>query len=229
MAGSDIILRVENVSKYFGRIMALKDVSFELERGKGVIKPTSGKIYLDGREVRFKSAADAMSKGIAITYQFLELVDTAKVWENFYMGREVTKKIGPIKLLNVSYMKNRVQDCLTQYGINLDVDIEVGQLTGEEKQILAIARAVEMNPKILLLDESFTYLSLEGRERVCKFLRRINEERGVTMIVVSHDLDLVKRLSDDVMVLRQGRKVFYGPASQITIDEIIGYMLGAHS
>ena len=246
MNASDVILRVENLSKNFGRITALKDVSFELERGKilglvgdngagkstllkiiaGVLKPTSGKIYLDGEEVRFKSPAEAMAKGIAITYQFLELVDTAKVWENFYMGREVVKHIGPIRILDVAYMKRRVREALMQYGINLDVDIEVGQLTGEEKQILAIARAVEMNPKILLLDESFTYLSLEGRERICKFLRRINEEHGVTIIVVSHDLDLVKRLSDDIMVLRQGKKVYYGPAEQITVDDILGYMLG---
>jgi len=246
MAGSDVVLRVENVSKYFGRIAALRGVSFELERGKilglvgdngagkstllkiiaGVLKPTSGKIYLDGREVRFRNAAEAMARGIAITYQFLELVDTAKVWENFYMGREVTKRIGPIKLLNINFMRNKVKDCLTKYGINLDVDTEVGQLTGEEKQLLAIARAVETNPKILLLDESFTYLSIEGRERVCKLLRKINEEHGVTIIVVSHDLDLVKRLSDDIMVLREGRKVFYGPVSQVTIDDIIGYMLG---
>ncbi|MEM0329599.1 MAG: ATP-binding cassette domain-containing protein [Nitrososphaerota archaeon] len=249
MVKPDVALRVENVSKYFGRIEALRDVSFELERGKilglvgdngagkstllkiiaGILKPTTGKIYLNGEEVRFKSAADAMARGIAMTHQFLELVETAKVWENFYMGREVTKKIGPLKMLNVAYMRNKVKETLAQYGVNLNVDEEVGKLTGEERQILAIARAVDMNPQILLLDESFTFLSIEGRQKVADFIKRINKERGITVIVVSHDLDLVKYLSDDIMVLRQGRKVFYGPAEQLTIDDIIAYMLGTLS
>jgi len=249
MTASNIALRVENVSKYFGRIEALRDVSFELERGKilglvgdngagkstllkiiaGILKPTTGKIYLNGEEVRFKSAADAMARGIAMTHQFLELVETAKVWENFYMGREVTKKIGPLKMLNVAYMRNKVKETLAQYGVNLNVDEEVGKLTGEERQILAIARAVDTNPQILLLDESFTFLSIEGRQKVADFIKRINRERCITVIVVSHDLDLVKYLSDDIMVLRQGRKVFYGPAEQLTIDDIIAYMLGTLS
>ncbi|MEM0488415.1 MAG: ATP-binding cassette domain-containing protein [Candidatus Bathyarchaeia archaeon] len=249
MVKPDVALRVENVSKYFGRIEALRDVSFELERGKilglvgdngagkstllkiiaGILKPTTGKIYLNGEEVRFKSAADAMARGIAMTHQFLELVETAKVWENFYMGREVTKKIGPLKMLNVAYMRNKVKETLAQYGVNLNVDEEVGKLTGEERQILAIARAVDTNPQILLLDESFTFLSIEGRQKVADFIKRINRERCITVIVVSHDLDLVKYLSDDIMVLRQGRKVFYGPAEQLTIDDIIAYMLGTLS
>jgi len=214
MTASNIALRVENVSKYFGRIEALRDVSFELERGKilglvgdngagkstllkiiaGILKPTTGKIYLNGEEVRFKSAADAMARGIAMTHQFLELVETAKVWENFYMGREVTKKIGPLKMLNVAYMRNKVKETLAQYGVNLNVDEEVGKLTGEERQILAIARAVDTNPQILLLDESFTFLSIEGRQKVADFIKRINRERCITVIVVSHDLDLVKYL-----------------------------------
>lgn len=248
MTVSNIALRVENVSKYFGRIEALRGVSFELERGKilglvgdngagkstllkiiaGILKPTTGRIYLNGEEVRFRSAADAMARGIAMTHQFHneQLVEIARVWENFYMGREATKKIGPLKMLNVAYMRNKVKETLAQYGVNLDVDEEVGKLTGEERQILAIARAVDMNPQILLLDESFTFLSIEGRQKVAEFIKRINRERCITVIVVSHDLDLVKYLSDDIMVLRQGRKVFYGPAEQLTIDDIIAYMLG---
>ena len=251
MVSSDVILSVEDLSKYFGRVEALKNVSFELERGKilglvgdngagkstllkiiaGILKPTTGKIYLNGEEVRFRSAADAMAKGIAMTHQFHneQLVEIAKVWENFYMGREAIKKIGPLKLLDISYMKNRVKTVLTQYSVNLNIDEEVGKLTGEERQILAIARAVETNPRILLLDESFTYLSIEGRQRVADFIKKINREQDITVIVVSHDLDLVKHLSEYIMVLRQGRKVFYGPAGQLTVDDIVSYMLGTYS
>jgi simple sugar transport system ATP-binding protein len=249
MVGSDIILRVENVSKYFGRVEALKDVSFELERGRilglvgdngagkstllkiiaGVLRPTTGRIYLNGEEVRFRSAADAMARGIAMTHQFLELVETAKVWENFYMGREATKRIGPLKILDVAHMKNRVKAALAQYGVNINIDDEVAKLTGEERQILAIARAVDIDPQILLLDESFTFLSIEGRQRVADFIKKINREKCITVIVVSHDLDLIKYLSDYIMVLRQGRKVFYGPADQLSVDDIVAYMLGTYS
>lgn len=251
MVGSGIILRVENVSKYFGRVEALKDVSFELERGRilglvgdngagkstllkiiaGVLRPTTGRIYLNGEEVRFRSAADAMARGIAMTHQFHneQLVEIAKVWENFYMGREATKRIGPLKILDVAHMKNRVKAALAQYGVNINIDDEVAKLTGEERQILAIARAVDIDPQILLLDESFTFLSIEGRQRVADFIKKINREKCITVIVVSHDLDLIKYLSDYIMVLRQGRKVFYGPADQLSVDDIVAYMLGTYS
>jgi ABC-type sugar transport system ATPase subunit len=126
-------------------------------------------------------------------------------------------------------MKNRVKAALAQYGVNINIDDEVTKLTGEERQILAIARAVDIDPQILLLDESFTFLSIEGRQRVADFIKKINREKCITVIVVSHDLDLIKYLSDYIMVLRQGRKVFYGPADQLSVDDIVAYMLGTYS
>jgi simple sugar transport system ATP-binding protein len=238
-------MELRNISKNYGTVMALSDVSFDLERGKilglvgdngagkstllkilsGDIQPSDGEIFLEGRRTRFKSTAEAMKTGIAIAYQFLELVDSAMVWENFFMGRELTKRIGPFVFLDVEKMKQLTGEAIAKYGTEFDVTREVGELSGEQRQIIAVTRAIEANPEILLLDESFTLLSLEGRREIVDFLKEVNKKNNITMVIVSHDLDLVKELSHHIMVLRGGEKVFFGRTDEISIDEIVRYML----
>jgi simple sugar transport system ATP-binding protein len=245
MSGSGIMMEVKNISKNYGTIRALSNVSFHLERGKilglvgdngagkstllkilsGDLQPSEGEIYIAGERTRFKSTADAMRIGIAIAYQFLELVDSAMVWENFFMGRELTKRIGPLLFLDIGKMKRFTTEAIAKYGTEFDVTREVGELSGEQRQIIAVTRAIEANPEILLLDESFTLLSLEGRKEIVDFLREVNKKSDITMVIVSHDLDLVKELSHSIMVLRGGEKMFFGRTDEISIDEIVGYML----
>ena len=245
MGGSGPMLEVKNISKNFGTVRALRNMSFDLEGGKilglvgdngagkstllkilsGGLQPSGGKIYLEGKGTRFKSPADAMKKGIAMAYQFLELVDIAKVWENFFMGRELTKRMGPLAFLDVKKMKHLTAEAIAKYGHTFDVEREVGELSGEQRQIIAVTRAIEANPEILLLDESFTLLSLEGRKEILNFLRKVNKKIGITMIIVSHDLDLIKKLSHYIMVLRGGERIFFGHTDKISIDEIVKYML----
>jgi simple sugar transport system ATP-binding protein len=221
-------------------------VSFDIERGKilglvgdngagkstllkilsGDLHPSGGNIYLNGKEIRFNGPADAMKMGIAIAYQFLELVDIASVWENFFMGRELTKrKIGPFAFLDIEKMKHLTAEAIAKHGPKLDVEREVIELSGEQRQIIAVSRAIEADPKILLLDESFTLLSLEGRKEIVDFLGNVNKKCDITMVIVSHDLDLIKKLSHYIMVLRSGEKVFFGRTDEISIDEIVKYML----
>jgi simple sugar transport system ATP-binding protein len=239
-------MEVKNISKNFGTVRALCNVSFDIERGKilglvgdngagkstllkilsGDLHPSGGNIYLNGKEIRFNSPADAMKMGIAIAYQFLELVDIASVWENFFMGRELTKrKIGPFAFLDIEKMKHLTSEAITKHGPKLDVEREVIELSGEQRQIIAVSRAIEADPKILLLDESFTLLSLEGRKEIVDFLGNVNKKCDITMVIVSHDLDLIKKLSHYIMVLRSGEKVFFGRTDEISIDEIVKYML----
>ena len=239
------MLEVKNISKNFGTVSALRSMSFDLEGGKilglvgdngagkstllkilsGDLQPSGGKIHLEGKGTRFKSPADAMKKGIAIAYQFSELVDIAKVWENFFMGRELTKRIGPLAFLDVEKMKHLTAEAMAKYGYTFDIEREVRGLSGEQRQIIAVTRAIEANPEILLLDESFTLLSLEGRKEILNFLRKVNKKVGITMIIVSHDLELIKKLSHYIMVLRGGEKIFFGQTDKISIDEIVKYML----
>jgi simple sugar transport system ATP-binding protein len=243
--GSGTMMQVKNISKNYGTVRALSNVSFDLERGKilglvgdngagkstllkilsGDLQPSGGEIYIEGKSTRFKSPADAMKIGIAIAYQFLELVDSATVWENFFIGRELTKRIGPLVFLDIEKMKHLTAEAIAKYGPKLDIEREVGELSGEQRQIVAVTRAIEANPEILLLDESFTLLSLEGREEIVNFLREVNKTSEITMVIVSHDLDLVKELSHYIMVLRGGEKMFFGRTDEIDIDEIVRYML----
>ncbi|UCF94097.1 MAG: sugar ABC transporter ATP-binding protein [Desulfobacterales bacterium] len=245
MAGSGPMLEVKNISKNFGKVRALRSMSFELEKGKilglvgdngagkstllkilsGDLQPSAGQIYLESKATRFKSPADAMKKGIAIAYQFLELVDIAKVWENFFMGRELTKRIGPLAFLDVQRMKYLTAEAIAKYGHTFDIEREVRELSGEQRQIIAVTRAIEANPEILLLDESFTLLSLDGRKDIVNFLGEVNKKIGITMIIVSHDLELIKTLSHYIMVLRAGEKMFFGHTDKISIDQIVKYML----
>ena len=239
------MVKVKNISKNYGTVRALSNVSFELERGKilglvgdngagkstllkilsGDLQPSDGEIHLESRRTRFKSPADAMKIGIAIAYQFLELVDSAKVWENFFMGRELTRRIGPLVFLDIDKMKRLTAESIAKYGTVVNVEREVGELSGEQRQIIAVTRAIEANPKILLLDESFTLLSLEGRKEIVGFLKEVSKKSDITMVIVSHDLDLVKELSHYIMVLRGGEKVFFGRTDEISIDEIVKFML----
>lgn len=237
------MIEVKNVSKNFGTVRALSNVSFNLESGKilglvgdngsgkstllkilsGDLQPSGGKIFIEGKITRLRSPADAMKMGIAIAYQFLELVDSASVWENFYMGREINKGKSPF--LDIKKMKQLSAEAIAKHGPKFNIDSEVGEISGEQRQIVAITRAMEANPKILLLDESFNLLSLEGRQEMVDFLRNVNKECGTTMIIVSHDLDLVIKLSHCIMVLRNGEKYFFGRTEEITIDKIVKYMI----
>jgi len=153
------------------------------------------------------------------------LVDCAKVWENFFMGRELARRLGFFSILDIKEMKRITAEAIARYGYKLDVDREVESLSGDERQIIAVTRAVEFQPKLLLLDEAFTMLSVDGRAEVIEFLKEVNKQSGISMIVVSHDLDLVKELSHYIMVLRAGEKVFFGKNEDISVDEIIEYML----
>jgi len=245
MKGSVPLLKVEGLSKSFGAIRAVHDVSFELERGEilglvgdngagkstllnmlfGRLQPTGGKIFFEGEEVRFRDPSDAMRKGVAIAYQFLDLVDIAPLWANFFMGRELTRKVGPFGFLDKKKMQSLTEEKLAHCGYKADVNREVRELSGGERQILAVSKAIETNPKLLLLDEPFTLLSIEDTDRFVCLVKEINKKTSASIIVVSHTLSLVKEVSHYIMLLKAGEKAFLEPADSVSIDRIIEVML----
>jgi len=218
------MLEVKNISKNFDTIRALCNVSFNLERGKilgfvgdngagrttllkilsGGLQPSSGEIYIEGKAVKFKSPADAMKKGISIVYQFLELVDIATVWENFFMGRELTKRIGPLAFLDVKRMKKLSAKSIAEYGHTFNIEREIGELSGGQRQIIAVTRAIEADPKILLLDEPTHGLSKRIINDIFNILKKAKEQKDTSIIITSQWYEQISDFVDDVIVLRRG-------------------------
>jgi len=246
MKGAGPILEVKDISKNFGTVRGLRDVSFDLERGKilglvgdngagrstllkilnGGLQPSGGKIYLEGKGTRFKSPADAMKKGIAIAYQFSELVDIAKVWENFFMGRELTKRMGPLAFLDVKKMKHLTAEAIAKYGHTFDVEREVGELSGGQRRILAISRAIEANPKIFLLDEPTAGLSKRVIKEIFDLLTKAKEEKDTSIIITSQWYEQISDFIDDVIVLRRGEVVGHFDAESANRGKIFKLAMG---
>ncbi|MBW2058298.1 MAG: sugar ABC transporter ATP-binding protein [Deltaproteobacteria bacterium] len=224
MKRTDPILRLKHISKDFGTVRALSRISFDLGGGKilglvgdngagkstllrilsGDLQPSSGEIYLGEKPVRFKNPADAMRQGIAIVYQFLQLVDIAKVWENFFMGRELTKRIGPFPFLDIERMKRLTAEAIAKYGHTFDIEREIRELSGGQRQIIAVTRAVEANPDILLLDEPTHGLSKRVIREIFDLLRTAKEEKDTSIIITSQWYEQISDFVDEVMVLRLG-------------------------
>jgi len=218
------VLEVKNISKDFGTIRALHNVSFALERGRilglvgdngagrstllqvlsGGLQPSSGELYLEGVRTHLKSTADAMKKGIAIAYQFSKLVDIATVWENFFMGREQTRRIGPLTFLDVEKMKQCTAKVFADYGHTLDIEREVKGLSGGQRRLLSISRAIEAHPKIFLLDEPTHGLSKRIITDIFDLLGKAKEEKDTSIIITSQWFEQISDFIDEVIVLRRG-------------------------
>ena len=246
MPGAVPLLEVKSISKSFGTVRALSNVSFDLQKGKilglvgdngagrttllgilsGGLRPSDGEICLRGKEARFKSPADAMKKGIAIVYQSQELVDVAKVWENFFLGRELTKRIGPLVLLDVERMKRITTEAIAKYGHTFNIEREIGELSGGQRQIISVTRAIEANPQILLLDEPTHGLSKRIIRDIFDLLRKAKQEKDTSIIITSQWYEQVSDFIDDVIVLRRGQIVGHFDAESADRVKIFKLAMG---
>jgi ABC-type sugar transport system ATPase subunit len=220
------LLEVRGISKNYGAVRALSNVSFDLERGQilglvgdngagrttllrilcGSLQPSGGEIFLNGEQTRFKNPAEAMRKGVAIVYQPLELVDIASVWENFFIGREITKGA---RLLDIRKMKFLTAESIAKYGHTFDTEREVGELSGGQKQIVAVTRAIQASPQILLLDEPTHGLSKRVIKDFFDLLRKTAKaaEGDLSIIITGQWYEQVSDFIDDVIILRMGEVV----------------------
>jgi ABC-type sugar transport system ATPase subunit len=220
-------IEVENLSKRFGPLYALRDITFELKEketlglvgdngaGKstliktlcGIHQPTTGVIRIFGKAYDFLTPDIATKIGIAAVHQEYPLVPQRSVVENFFIGNEIKRDgiLGKLGILDLKKMRNETYEALKRMGINVNVNKPAGTLSGGEKQITAIARALYRNPKILLLDEPTTALSVVVEERFIEFLKQLKDKYSI--IYISHNLRRVIEISDRIMVLRQGRIV----------------------
>jgi len=242
MSTSSALLKLEKVSKYFGRVKALDKVYLEVPyksiigligdngAGKstllkiiaGVIQPDEGKIYFEGREVKLSSPLEARRLGIEMVHQNLaDIIDKLDVCTNFFLGRELCKRIGFLKVLDCENMEKITREYIAKVGINLrSVKEPLGILSGGEKQSVSIARATYFGGKLLLLDEPTSALSVRETEKVLNLVRRLRDEFGVSIIYVSHLLHHVYEIADRIVVLSKGRKIAELNKEETTVSEL---------
>ncbi len=240
------LLELDNISKYYGNIIALRDVSTYVNAGEvtcvlgdngagkstfikilaGVHQQTEGSIRMNGEEVRFDSPRGALAKGIATVYQDLAMVPLMSVWRNFFLGSEPTKNIGPFKWIDKSEAKRVAKSEMKKMGIDIrDTEQPVGTLSGGERQSVAIARAGYFGAKVLILDEPTSALGVKQSGVV---LKRIVEARkqGLAVIFITHNPRHAYPVGNRFLILNRGQSMGSFAKEEISIDELTRLMAG---
>jgi simple sugar transport system ATP-binding protein len=239
-------LRLENVSKHFGAIHALNDVSMSLEPGEvvglmgdngagkstlvkviaGNYRPTSGKIFINDREAIFHRPVEARQNGIEIVYQDLALCDNLSAAVNVFLGRELTRRIGPLKILDYAAMNAAAARLFKDLRSETRPRDMVRSMSGGQRQAVAIARTRLSNPDIVLMDEPTAAISVRQVAEVLNLIRELRKHR-IAVVLISHRMPDVFAVADRIVVLRRGNKVADKPATETSPEEITGLITGA--
>lgn len=244
----DVVLSVNHVTKRFGAVEALADVSFEVESGSitgligdngagkstmikiisGIMEPTEGELTLDGLQLDLTSPLEARDAGIETVHQTLALVEEFDVGENFYLGREMSTW-GPIRLCQTRKMAKQAEESMRNLGINLPGGVrrKVRSMSGGQRQAVAIARASFWQSRLLLLDEPTAALGVRESKQVLDLVQRLAEQ-GAAILLISHNMDDVARLCNKAVVLRQGRRVGH-LTGDFSSEDCVAYVTGARS
>ena len=236
------VLKVEHLHKEYPGVIAVKDMSFELHRGEvlallgengagkstmskmicGIEKPDRGSIYVDGKEVKFKSAMDARNEGITMVHQELTMVPEMTVAENVFMNRQPVNSFGHV---NWKELYKDTEKLLGQFKLDIRPQELVKHLTVGTQQLLEIIRATSMDSKIIILDEPTSSLADSQIELMFENVERLKKE-GYAFIYISHKLDEIFRIADKVVVMRDGTYVGEEKISDLDQDKIITMMVG---
>lgn len=244
--GSATLLELDNVSKFFGSVIALKDVSLAVDAGtvtcvlgdngagkstlikilSGVYRNDTGQYRVEGKVVHFSSPREALARGIASVFQDLATVPLMSIWRNFYLGNEPTKGYGPFRRFDVATAKAQVRSELLAMGIDVrDPDQPVGTLSGGERQAVAIARAVHFGAKVLILDEPTSALGVKQSGVVLRYVRQARE-RGVGVVFITHNPHHAHLVGDRFFLLNRGRPAGSYTRDSVTRDELVRAMAG---
>src|SRR5215475_10654996 len=240
------LLEVDNISKYYGNIVALRDISTYVNAGEvtcilgdngagkssfikilsGVHQADEGRVLIEGEEMHFASPRDARTRGIATVYQDLAMVPLMSIWRNFFLGAEPVRRIGPIRRFDSAYAKETVRDQLHAMGIDIrDPDQPVGTLSGGERQSVAIARAVFFGARVLILDEPTSALGVKQAGVVLKYILQARE-RGVAVIFITHNPHHAYPVGDRFVILNRGQSLGTFAKSEIDRQELVRMMAG---
>lgn len=237
-------LRADDIVKRFGRVEALRGASLAAHDGRvtaiigdngagkstlikclaGVHSPDGGRIELRGEEVTFANPQAARDAGLEVVYQDLALVDTLPVWKNLFLNRERRRR----GLLDRRAMRTQAAEMLERLDVGLpSVDEEIGNLSGGQRQAVAIARAAGWGGGVVIMDEPTAALGVREGAAVEDLILRLRDE-GRCLLVISHNFEQVMRISDHVYVMRQGRVVADVPTEQTSGMELVSLVTGAH-
>lgn len=238
-------LELRGVSKSFPGVKALDNVQLALRPGTvhalmgengagkstlmkclfGIYKMDAGEIYIDGEKVNISNPDEAMEKGIAMVHQELQPVPARSVAENLYLGRFPMKKIGPIQMIDHKKMYEDTAMWLKEVRMNFDPKALLGTLSIGQMQSVEIAKAVSHQAKVVIFDEPTSSLSDNEVEALFRIMNDLRD-KGVAMIYISHKMDEIKRISDDITIMRDGTYVGTWRTEELTTDDIITKMVG---
>ncbi len=237
----NIILRLENIKKYFGKVCALDNVTVDIYEGEilgllgdngagkttlvkiisGVLSPDGGTIYLNKKPVKFNSPVDARKMGIDTVEQNLSLVNIMDISRNFFLAREPFKKIGPIKVLDKRKMDMECRKAVEEVGVRVrSTEDMVSTLSGGERQSIAIGRAFHFGCRILLLDEPLAALSIKESRKVHEMIIKMKNS-GATIVYITHNVYHVYPIADRFVLLDKGKKLAEAEKEEVTPEEIM--------
>jgi simple sugar transport system ATP-binding protein len=243
-----VAIAAEHVSKRFGHVEALRDASIKVEYGQvvalfgdngagkstflrilqGIHRPDSGRIVIADKTATLEGVRDAQVLGVDTVHQDLSLAPDLSVTDNMFLRHEVLRSglLGSLGVLDRAGMAEHADSALRELSIALpSLDVPVRSLSGGQRQAVAVARAVMWSSTAVLLDEPTAALGARQSELVCQMMRRV-ADRGLGVLVVSHDLPRILAMADRVVILWRGRTALDAPASDLTVPDVVATMVG---
>lgn len=241
-------LRATGITKRFGALTALRGVDLEINGGEvlallgdngagkstfikilaGAHPQSDGELLVEGAPVRFSSPKDAASSGIATIFQELALSENLSISENVFLGRELRRSLLGVPFLRRKAMRDRVDGLLHELDAHIsDPEAPVGSLSGGQRQAVAICRALNLNAKLVIMDEPTAALAVAETRKVLQLTRKL-AERGCAVVLISHNIADVFEVADRMVVFRRGRKVAERRKAETNPEEIVSLITGAH-
>lgn len=238
------MLEIRHITKTFDAVVALNEAHLKVQEGEikallgsngsgkstmvkvlsGLVSPTSGAVFVDGKEVSIKSASDARKLGIAVAYQDLSLIPSMSVIDNIVLGLEPKKKLGVVDKKKAKEMANSL---LQKLKIHCDPEALVQTLMPSTQSMVEIAKALALKPRILILDEATASLHHDEVDIVFEVLEELKKE-GTAIIIVTHRMREIYRICDTCTILKGGETVAEGKMSEMPLDDIVFHMTGKH-
>lgn len=240
------LVEMRGITKHFGAVTALHSVDFMVQpaevvglvgdngAGKstlmkiltGVYRPDAGEIRFEGRRVHFHSPMDSRRVGIEMVYQDLGLAENLDTVANLFLGREITRTLGPLRLLDEASMERHARDHLESLRVELpSLRTPVEHLSGGQRQAVAIARATAFSARLVIMDEPTASLAVAEAGKVLELIRLLRG-RGVSVVLISHRLQDVLEVSDRIVVLNRGRVAGMLPGPRARMEEVVALIVG---